>query len=184
MPPLPEAVVFIAASVDGFIARRDGSLDWLPEAADDGEDYGYAALMASIDALIMGRKTFEVVCSFGGEWPYAGTRVVVLSHQPPAVPEGGAVEFLALPPPDVLAYLGASGTRRVYVDGGQTIRAFLRAGLIREVTVTRVPILLGDGIPLFGSLPADVPLTHLETRAFPSGLVQSRYRIPEAGGVS
>ena len=174
--PLPDAVVFIAASVDGYIARLDGSLDWLPEA-DPEEDYGYATFMATVDALVMGRKTYEVVRGFGGDWPYAGTPVVVLSHGQPILPESAEAEVLALSPADVLAVLGARGARRVYVDGGQTLQAFLRAGLVRELTVTRIPVLLGDGIPLFGSLPADVALTHVETQSFSSGLVQSRYRI-------
>ena len=177
--PLPEAIVFIAASVDGFIARPGGGLDWLPTGG--GEDYGYRALMASVDALVMGRKTLDVVRGFGGDWPYAGTRVVVLSHGSPALPPHAEVEVLSLAPPDVLAYLGATGCRRVYVDGGETVQSFLRAGLIRELIVTRVPILLGEGVPLFGSLPADVPLVHVSTEAFPTGLVQSRYRIDSPG---
>lgn len=179
MADLPEAAVFIAASVDGYIARLDDSLDWLPDAP-EGEDFGYAAFMETVDALVMGRKTFEVVCGFGDDWPYAGKRVVVLSHGAPTVPAGVEVEVLSLSPADVLAHLGADGCRRVYVDGGKTLQAFLRAGLVREVIVTRIPVLLGEGIPLFGSLPADVPLTHVETRALPGGLVQSRYRIAEA----
>ena len=175
--PLPEAAVFIAASVDGYIARSDGGLDWLP-ASGSGEDYGYAAFAASVDALVMGRKTFETVLSFGA-WPYTGKRVVVLSSGTVDVPDAHVddVEVLALEPGAVLRHLGADGVRRVYVDGGQTIQRFLRAGLITELIVTRIPVLLGSGIPLFGELPSDVPLTHVETRAFESGLVQSQYRV-------
>ena len=179
--PLPEAAVFIATSLDGFIAREDGGLDWLPQpdgGAGGGEDHGYADFMASVDALVMGRKTFETVRSFG-VWPYGSTRVVVLSTGGPAVPEairpsgevgGGA-------PAGLLRRLGADGVRRVYVDGGQTIQRFLRAGLISDLVLTRVPVLPGSGIPLFGEVTEDVALEHVATRAFPNGLVQSRYRI-------
>lgn len=178
--PLPETAVFIATSLDGFIARPDGRLDWLPEP-DEAEDYGYAAFMASVDVLVMGRTTFDVVRSFGS-WPYGGTRVVVLTRRPlpddlPPTASGSSLE-----PEPLLRQLGADGIQRVYVDGGRTIQRFLRAGLIGELIVTRVPVLLGEGIPLFGTLPHDVPLTHVETKSFANGLVQSRYHVgPDAG---
>ena len=174
---LPEAAAFIATSLDGYIAREDGRLDWLEGWGGEG-DHGYAAFMASIDTLVMGRKTFEQVLGFGS-WPYAGKRVVVLSSRPLAVPEGlrPSVEVQSLEPADLMRRLAASGTRRVYVDGGQTIQRFLRAGLIGEMIITRVPVLIGAGIPLFGHLDEDVALEHVETEAFASGLVQSRYRV-------
>ncbi len=177
--PLPEAAVYIAASLDGFIARPDGDIDWLTAVGEgDGGDYGYAAFMATIDTLVMGRKTFEKVLTFG-VWPYRGKRVVVLSSGIVRVPEkqAASVEVLSLDPAALLQHLGATGTERVYVDGGQTIQRFLRAGLLHELTLTHIPILLGAGIPLFGHLPHDVALSHVETRSFSNGLVQSRYRI-------
>lgn len=176
---LPEAAVFIATSLDGYIAREDGSLDWLLSRDESEEsDYGYADFMASVDTLVMGRKTFETVRGFG-VWPYATKRVVVVSSGAPTVPGElkPAPEVLALAPEDLLRYLGESGSRRVYVDGGQTIQRFLRAGLIHELIITRVPVLIGSGRPLFGELPGDVELAHVETQVFANGLVQSRYRV-------
>lgn len=168
------AVVYIAASVDGFIAREDGGLDWLPPP-DGREDYGYAAFMESVDALVMGRKTFETVLGFG-EWPYAKP-VFVLSRAVASIPErlAGRAEAVTGAPAEVLAGLAARGLRRVYLDGGLTIHSFLAAGLVDELIITRVPVLLGRGIPLFHPRSGDLRLRHVETRAFASGLVQSRY---------
>ncbi len=178
MPALPEAAVFIATSLDGYIARADDDIDWLERPGGEG-DYGYAAFMASVDALVMGRRTYEKVRTFG-TWPYGKKRVVVLSSGEVVIPEAirPHVEVRGGAPADVLRALGAEGVRRVYVDGGQTIQHFLRAGLVRELILTRIPVLLGAGIPLFGPLGGDIELTHVETQAFPNGLVQSRYRIP------
>ena len=176
---LPEAAVFIAVSLDGYIAREDGSLDWLDGRNDGGAgDYGYTDFMASIDTLVMGRKTFEKVLEFGA-WPYAGQRVVVLSSGSPPVPDELAsdVELFSLEPEALLRHLGATGTRRAYVDGGQTIQRFLRAGLIQEMIITRIPVLIGSGLPLFGDVPEDIELEHVGTHAFANGLVQSRYRV-------
>lgn len=174
MPDHPHAAAYIAASVDGFIARLDGGLDWLPAPTGD-EDYGYHAFTASRDTLVLGRATYEMVRGFG-EWPYGAFRVIVLSTGTPDT-AGVDVEVLALEPGALLDRLGATGSRGVWVDGGQTVQRFLRAGCLDELIVTRVPVLLGDGIPLFGPVPDDVPLAHVSTDAFPDGLVQSRYRI-------
>ncbi|WP_412062410.1 dihydrofolate reductase family protein [Rubrivirga sp. IMCC45206] len=174
MPHRPYAVAYIAASVDGFISRPDGGLDWLPTPSGD-QDYGYHAFVASVDTLVLGRKTYETVHGFG-EWPYSAFRVVVLSTGAPDT-AGVDVEVLALAPGALLDHLGATGSRGVWVDGGETLQGFLRAGCLDELIVTRVPVLLGDGIPLFGSVPADVPLRHVETQAFDDGLVQTRYRL-------
>jgi dihydrofolate reductase len=172
--------VFIATSLDGFIARPDGSIDWLPGLdSDPGESYGYDAFMASVDGLVMGRKSFEKVLSFS-EWPYPKP-VVVLSRSLAAssLREDlrGKVEFSSLAPAELMRDLARHGWRRVYVDGGQVIQSFLREGLISDMVITRVPVLLGEGLPLFGPLDADINLRHDETRAYPSGLVQSRYSI-------
>jgi dihydrofolate reductase len=172
--------VFIATSLDGFIARKDGGIDWLTNAAgsDSKEDYGYHAFMDSIDALVMGRNTYELVLSFGA-WPYAGKPVVVLSTGSPPVPAHlhDKVRVSSLAPAALLAELERGGTRRVYVDGGKTIQGFLRAGLINDLTITRIPILLGEGRPLFGELTQDISLEHIETRSWPNGFVQSHYRV-------
>src|SRR5215471_1416787 len=116
--------VFIGASVDGFIARPDGALDFLPPGG--GEPHGYDALMASVDALVIGRKTFETVLGFE-TWPYGDKRVVVLSRSPVDISgvRGGAVEQMGGPPAEIVARLAASGARHLYVDGGLTIQGFL-----------------------------------------------------------
>jgi dihydrofolate reductase len=162
--------------VDGFIARPDGGLDWLP--ADGGEPHGYTELMATVDALVIGRATFETVLGFS-EWPYGDKRVIVLSSRPLdlAALRDRPVEQMGGEPAEILARLEARGVGHIYVDGGITIQRFLRAGLIQRLIVTRVPVLIGQGIPLFGPLDADVRLRHVRTRDFPSGLVQSEYLI-------
>ncbi|MFZ0285047.1 MAG: dihydrofolate reductase family protein [Terriglobales bacterium] len=168
--------VFIGTSVDGFIARPNGDLDFLPEGG--GEPHGYPEFMASVDALVIGRKTFETVLAFP-EWPYGGKRVIVLSSRPIdfSTVRGGTVEQMAGPPADILSKLAAGGVRHIYVDGGVTIQRFLRAGLVHRLIITRVPVLIGEGIPLFGALPRDVRLHHVATQCYPSGLVKSEYRV-------
>jgi dihydrofolate reductase len=173
------ASVFVGASVDGFIARTDGGLDWLP--AGGGEPHGYDEFMASVDAIVIGRNTFEIVLCFD-PWPYGDKRVVVLSSRPLdlSVVRGGRVEQRAGDPATIIAELAADGAPNLYIDGGITIQRFLRAGVIERLIVTRVPVLIGEGIPLFGSLDRDIRLSHIATRSYPSGLVQSDYRIGRA----
>lgn len=170
------ASIFIGTSVDGFIARRNGDLDFLPESG--GEPHGYDEFIAGVDTIVIGRKTFETVLAFP-EWPYGQKRVVVLSSRPLDFSEvrGGVVEQMAGPPAEIVAELEASGARHAYVDGGITIQNFLRAGLIQRLVITRVPVLIGEGIPLFGALPHDIQLQHVATQAYRSGLVKSEYRI-------
>jgi dihydrofolate reductase len=168
--------VFVGASVDGFIARLNHDLDWLP--ADGGEPHGYEAFLASVDALVIGRKTFGKVMTFD-PWPYGSKRVVVLSSRPLKLPSsiGRTVEQMAGSPAEIVARLAMTGARNLYVDGGITIQRFLRAGLVDRLIITRVPVLIGEGIPLFGTLPHDVHLRHVATHTFPSGLVQSEYEV-------
>jgi dihydrofolate reductase len=170
------ATVFVGTSLDGFLARPNGSFDFLPPGG--GEEHGYTAFFASVDALVIGRGTFETVLAFPA-WPYGSKPCFVLSSRPLdlAAVKGGAVEQMAGEPADVLARLEARGYRHVYVDGGITIQRFLRAGLIQNIVVTRVPVLIGSGIPLFGALENDIHLEHVETRQYPSGLVTSEYRV-------
>jgi len=168
--------VFVGTSLDGFIARRNGSFDFLPEGG--GEPHGYDEFMASVDTLLIGRNTFEVVLGFG-EWPYGKKRVVVLSSRPVDLSQvrGGVVEQMSGAPAEIATKLAATGAQHVYVDGGITVQRFLAAGLIQSLVITRVPVLIGDGIPLFGSLPHDVKLRHIETRQYMSGLVRSEYQV-------
>jgi dihydrofolate reductase len=166
--------VFVGTSVDGFIARPDGGLDFLPPGG--GEPHGYDEFIASVDTIVIGRKTFETVLGFE-EWPYGGKRVVVLSSRPLDLSGvgGGRVEQMGGEPAEIAARLAAGGARHLYVDGGVTIQRFLRAGLVDRLVITRVPVLIGAGIPLFGSLPGDLRLRHVATRSYASGLVQSEY---------
>jgi dihydrofolate reductase len=170
------ATVFVGASVDGFIARNNGDLDFLDEGG--GEPHGYTEFIASVDAIVIGRNTFEKVLTFGS-WPYGDKRVVVLSSRPLdlSVVVGGVVEQMAGPPADIISQLAATGAQHLYIDGGIIVQRFLSAGLIQRLIITRVPVLIGDGIPLFGALPRDIRLQHVVTRHYQSGLVQSEYLI-------
>jgi dihydrofolate reductase len=169
------ASVFVGVSVDGFIARRNHTLDFLPESP---EPHGYEEFIATIDAIVMGRNTFEWVLAFGGPWPFQ-KRVVALSSRPldlSSIPKG-AVEQMSGEPAEIVSRLAESGAHHLYVDGGVTIQRFLAAGLIQRMVITRVPVLIGEGIPLFGPLPHDIRLRHIATRHYPSGLVQSEYEV-------
>lgn len=172
--------VFIATSLDGFIAKTDGDIQWLvtipaPEA---DEDYGFQAFFNSVDVLVMGRKTYEAALTFA-EWPYDGKRVIVLSHGEPLVPEHliGQVEFMAGTPLEVAQNLEGEGIKHAYIDGGKTIQGFLEAGLINEMTITTIPILLGEGIPLFGHLTREIKLELLDSKWYANGFVKNHYRV-------
>ena len=170
-----KASVFVGTSLDGFIARANGDLDILPPGG--GEPHGYDEFMATVDALVIGRKTFETVLAFD-TWPYGEKPVFVLSTRTLApAPLGAVVERMSGDPADIVSQLDARGIRHAYVDGGITIQRFLQAGLIQRLIITRVPVLIGDGIPLFGALPRDIALTHVATRQYASGLVQSEYVV-------
>lgn len=173
--------VYIAASVDGFIARPDGDVEWLhrPEyEAPEAGDYGYETFISTVDGMLMGRNSFEKVLTFS-EWPYGQMPVVVLSSKALNVPD--ALRERIIPeqgePQDVLQRLEARGFTHLYVDGGVTIQRFLHAGLIDEMTITRIPVLLGRGIPLFGAAGRELQLEHLATNSFSNGFVQNRYRV-------
>jgi len=178
---IPECAVFVGVSLDGFMARPNGDLDWLMgEGGGDSGEYGYNEFIAGIDAIVMGRRTFEKVMTFD-KWCYGTKRVVVLSSQ--TIDLSGAqvrevvVEQMAGSPVEIVSKLAASGARRLYVDGGITLQQFLRAGLIHRLIISRLPVLIGEGIPLFGSLPRDIPLRHIATRTYPGGMVQSEYYV-------
>lgn len=170
------ASVFVGISVDGFMARPNGDIDWLP--AGGGEPHGYDEFMASVDAIVLGRQSFEKVLTLG-PWVYGDKRVVVLSSRPVDLSGaiGGVVEQMSGPPAEIVSRLAASGAHHLYVDGVVTIQNFLRAGLIQRLVITRVPVLIGQGIPLFGALSRDIRLRHVGTRHYPSGLVQSEYEV-------
>ena len=169
------ASVFVGTSLDGFIARANGDLDFLPPGG--GEPHGYDEFMATVDALVIGRKTFETVLAYD-KWPYGEKKVFVLSTRPLApAPAGAVMERMSGAPAEIVSELTARGIRHAYVDGGITIQRFLQAGLIQRLIVTRVPVLIGAGIPLFGAVPRDIVLKHVGTRQYASGLVQSEYVV-------
>lgn len=182
--------VYIATSLDGFIARKNGAIDWLmsvengdddqltsDENVDANEDYGFAEFFSSVSCLVMGRNTFEKVLSFGG-WPYGEKRVVVMTKSLSSLPEDtpGEVELFSGSPEALVEKLKNEGEEHLYIDGGLLIQSFLRAGLIDEIVLTRIPVLIGEGLPLFGPLDEDIKLEHIETKTFDNGLVQSKYR--------
>jgi dihydrofolate reductase len=172
---LMKASIFIGTSLDGFIARPNGEFDFLD--AGGNEPHGYEEFMATVDALVMGRNTFETVLAFNA-WPYGEKPVFVLSSRAiAAAPAGAVVEHLSGDPAEIVARLEARGIQHIYVDGGITIQRFLQAGLIQRLVITRVPVLIGSGIPLFGALPRDVPVKHVATRTYAGGLVQSEYLV-------
>ena len=168
--------VYIATSLDGFIATPDGGIDWLNEIPNpEGSDYGYADFMSGIDALVMGRKSFEKVLSFG-VWPY-DKPVFVLSRSKVTIPKelDEKVEITNSSPEEIVAQLAELGYQNLYIDGGVTIHGFLEADLIDELIITRVPILLGDGIPLFSKLSQKMQFTHKKTETLNEMLVKSHY---------
>ncbi len=185
--------VFLGMSVDGFIARLDGDISWLDGGGngtapddgsaplpDDGEggDFGFAEFVDGIDALVMGRSTYDFIAPFA-EWPYQGRPVHVLSTTLEPGADGRVTVHRSLD--EAVAALAAAGYRRVYVDGGRTVHAFLAAGLIADLTLSRVPVLIGVGHTPFGELPADVRLEHERTHVYPGGMVQTTYRVLRDG---
>lgn len=167
--------VFVGTSVDGFIARSNGAFDFLQGDAE--KDNGYEEFFATVDVLVMGRNTYDVVLAFP-KWFYGSKPVFVLSSRPlPPAPGGAVVEQISGAPAEVLRQLEARGYQHAYVDGGLTVQSFLRAGLIDRIVITRVPVLIGSGISLFGPLDADVRLTHVATRQLGGGAVQCEYLV-------
>ncbi|GAB3533275.1 dihydrofolate reductase family protein [Arthrobacter tecti] len=169
--------VFIGMSVDGMIARADDDLDWLTGGtagdADDPDKSGFTEFMRSVDHMVMGRSTYEIVLSMG-EWFYGDTPVLVLSTR---LQTDDSRVHIVRSLEEAVARLDDDGARSVYVDGGRTVRSFLAAGLIRSLTLTRVPVLIGEGKPLFGALPADIRLQLAEMKSFKGGAVQTRYTV-------
>ena len=170
--------VFCGVSVDGFLARPDGTFDFLNVA--DGFPHGFEEFMKTVDAIVMGRNTYAIVqpCT---PWPYGKrTRIVVLSSHPDEIAapvSGGTIERMGGEPAEIIEKLAATGAKHLYVDGGITIQRFLRAGTVDRMIVTRVPVLIGEGIPLFGSVPKDIKLKHIATRQYGNGMVQTEYEV-------
>ena len=194
---------FIATSLDGFIARIDGRIDWLTQkqspknkrqsdqntrtnmqssentnSEDLTEDYGYRSFYDSTSCLVMGRNTFEKVVSFP-EWPYANKRLIVLSKRLKEIPEEyqERAELYSGSPQMLSVDLQSQNVRHVYIDGGLTLQSFINAKILNQITITQVPILLGNGIPLFSSTKQDFHLELLSNNSFESGFVQSKYQF-------
>lgn len=177
----PKVSVFIATSLDGYIAREDGSIDWLMEAnkqAPAGEDGGYKAFISTVDTLVMGRASFEKVLEFD-PWPYANLPVVVLSSKSVYIPEHlkACVSSSDKKPTELINELNRNKIQHIYLDGGITIQNFLREGLVDEMTITVVPVLLGRGRALFGTLINDIKLERISSRAIDGGWVQMHYKL-------
>ena len=170
-----KTTAYIATSLDGYIARENGGIDWLPDA---NEDYGFGDFLESVDAIIMGRNTYELVLSFGS-WPYGKMPVIVLSSAGVVIPSelSGTIAAMSATPAEVVRRQVDLGRYHLYIDGGNTIQRFLRVGLIDRLIITTVPILIGSGISLFGELAGDVQLRHVETRNFSGGMVQTEYEV-------
>ena len=172
-------IVFIAKSLDGYIAGKKGELDWLNTVPNpENVEMGFTDLMNRIDGIIMGRNTFETVCNMGGDWLYSKP-VFVLSSTLNSIPERfkDKAEIVKGTPWEIVELLHNKGFHQLYIDGGLTIQSFLRSGLIHEMVITTIPVLLGEGIPLFGELPHSISLNHLKTIVFLNQLVQSHYEI-------
>jgi dihydrofolate reductase len=166
--------VFVAASLDGFIARADGGIDWLSLVEQPGEDYGYKAFFDSVDTLVIGRKTYATARGFE-PWPYGGKRCVVMTHGSPKALHGE--EFTSEAASELVDRLTEEGAKRIYIDGATVIEQFLVAGLVTDVTLSIVPVLLGVGVRLFGRTDGDIRLELIESQRFPSGLLQAVYRV-------
>ena len=171
-------IVFIAKSLDGYIAGKNGELDWLESIPNpENLDLGFVSLMNDIDAVVMGKTTFEMVCSFGGDWPY-NKHVFVLSNSLKEVPENlnQNVTLLSGSSHEVLSHIHKQGYFKLYIDGGRTVQNFLKDDLIDELIVSTIPILLGGGFSLFGDLSKSMEFEHVKTEVLLDQMVQSHYR--------
>ena len=180
--------VFIATSVDGFIARPDGSVDWLHSAGNqnvemgDQIDMGFNDFISSVDCMVMGRKCMEVISNMNltsEQWPYGNIRIIVLSNTLKEVPSNMAnnVELYSGDLQVLMTQLESEGFKHSYIDGGTTIQGFLRLKLINEITITRAPLILGDGISLFGKTNKDIALSEAKATAYANGFVQVQYEV-------
>ncbi len=169
----PKISIYIATSIDGYIARKDGGLDWLDRVGGFDEDYGFQELLGSIDALIIGRKTYEVATTVPD--PYPGKRVVVLSNSLNAVRND--MELYRGDLGELLAKLHQEGIQHIWIDGGVTISQFLALQMVDMMTLSIIPVILGSGIPLFNVIDKEIPLKALSSETYPSGLIQLKYEL-------
>jgi len=170
-----KTTVYVGTSLDGFIARKDGDIDWLVKYQNKEVHDSYNEFISRIDAMVIGRGTYEKVLTFPG-WPYE-KKVFVLSTSLKQIPEtlNEKATLVAMKPAELLNYLSDKGFSNIYVDGGKVIQSFLREDLIEELIITRVPELIGTGIPLFGYIDNDLQFEHIKTSIYSDGLVKSHY---------
>jgi len=170
-----KTIVYIGTSLDGFIARNNGDIDWLVQFANDEAIHSYNEFMSRIDAIVIGKGSFEKVLEFPS-WPYE-KKVFVLSTSIKQVPDSvrDKVTVLSMSPGELLDFLSGMGFSGIYVDGGKVIQGFLKEDLIDELIISKAPVLIGNGIPLFGYLDTDLSFTHIRTEAYSNGLVRSYY---------
>lgn len=171
----PKISIYIASSIDGYIARKDGNLDWLHYGHTGDEDYGFKKFTSSIDAVVMGRNTYEVVAGFD-EWAYKDKRVIVLSNTLTKVRT--EAELFSGQLPDLLTKLHTENIKHIWVDGGITVSRFLEAGLVDDITISVIAMVLGSGIPLFSTMNREHKCRLISTQSYPSGLVQLKYEVP------
>jgi len=176
VPNRPKISIYIAASIDGYIARENGDLDWLDRVGDQDEDYGFKKFLDSVDAVILGRKTYEVAATAYGteKWPYHGKKMIVLSKTLQTVIAEAQVYSDNLA--DLTTKLYSEGVRHIWVDGGKTISQFLSLGMVDEMIISIIPILLGSGIPLF-NINKEVDCRLISSQSYASGLVQLHYQM-------
>ena len=170
-----KTIVYIATSLDGFIARKNGDIDWLTQFANDEAIRAYEEFMSRVDAIVIGKGTFEKVLTYLS-WPYE-KKVFVLSTTIKQVPDKvrDKITVLSMGPKELLNYLLGQGYSSIYVDGGKVIQGFLIEDLIDELIISKVPVLIGDGIPLFDYLNSDLHFKHIHTKVSSTGLVRSYY---------
>jgi dihydrofolate reductase len=174
-----KTTAYMATSIDGFIARPDGGVDWLGDPDNEStEDYGFVKFFETVDVLVMGSHTYEFVLNYGS-WPYEDKPVVVLSSRELTIPDSfpNTIEVMNCSPQELIDRLGERGANHLYIDGGLTVQQFLNTGLIDRFVITRIPILIGEGTPLFGPVTRDIKLNHINTTTWPDGLTQSEYEV-------
>jgi dihydrofolate reductase len=173
----PRFSIFIATSLDGYIARANGAIDWLSIVHPVDEAHGYGTFMSSVDAIVIGRGTYETVLEYD-KWPYVGKSVIVMTHRPAKAQN--AEEFYSGPVQELASRL--TDAKRVYVDGGKVVSQFFAAGLIDDITISVIPIVLGDGIRLFSGAEGEHRLDLESSRSWPNGMVQMRYLVRKDPG--
>ncbi len=170
---------YIASSLDRFIAKKDGSVEWLHSEKYhlENEDFGYEKFMESIDCIVMGRITFETVLKFD-PYPFENVPVIVVSKNPYYKIElKHQITIFTRPLRELIPFLESKKYQNVYVDGGKLIQSFLKESLLDEITITQIPIVLGSGIPLFSETDREIEFKHRKTKSFPNGFVQTEYEI-------